>query len=132
MAPQGDHGLLPIPRRARELAATLSLPMAAALDLVASIVAPRTALSSTARPAESAGRAVDSSSPRSTSLSQGPLRCQSSEVEAVCVSRARTVLCGGCWVIDIPTATAKPSEIFSRFTGPASQNRGLTYAGDSN
>src|SRR5690242_19759508 len=108
MAPQGDHGLLPIPRRTGELAETLSFPLAAAMDLVACIIAPRTALSSTICPAESAGTAMDSSSPRSPSLSPGPLRCHSSEVEAVCVSCARTVLCGGCWVTGIPTATAAP------------------------
>jgi len=34
------------------------------------------------------------------------LRRQSSKVEAVCVSRARTVLCGGYWATGIPTATA--------------------------
>src|ERR1700686_4252299 len=98
MAPEGDTRLLPLPCRARQLEETLSFPLAAALDLVACLVAPWTAQSCAARPAESAGGAVDSNSPRSTSLSQGPLRRQSSEVEAVCVSRARTVLCGGCRV----------------------------------
>jgi hypothetical protein len=38
--------------------------------------------------------------------SDDALRRQSSKVEAVSVSRARTVLCGGCRATGIPTATA--------------------------
>src|SRR5262249_18835003 len=43
----------------------------------------------------------------SSSPSPRALRRYPSEVEAVCVSCARTVLCGGCWVTGIPTAAAK-------------------------
>src|SRR5205809_6866666 len=106
MAAEGDYRLLPIPRRAGELASAKSLPLAAALGVVACAIAPRAAPPGSARPTQPAGGPMDSSSSCSASLSYGVLRRQSSKVEAVCVSRARTVLCGGCRATGIPTATA--------------------------
>src|SRR6266567_2623371 len=106
MAAEGDYRLLPIPRCTWELASASSLPLAAALGVVACAIAPRAALPGSARPTQPAGGPMDSSSSYSASLSYGALRRHSSKVEAVCVSRARTVLCGGYRVTGIPTATA--------------------------
>ena len=95
MASHGGSGLLPIPRRARQHGTVARLPAARV-----PVVAGRSGSSQSTRagglgPSQPAAGSVDSSTPRSASLSRRALRRQVSSVRAVCVNALVRICAGG-------------------------------------
>src|ERR1700693_123254 len=105
MVAEGDLGLLPLSCGARKLASAGSLSTTARPAVAARLAATQPARPTVLGAHAPAPRPMGSRSPSHASSSEGTLRRHSSKVEAVCVSRARTDLCGACWVTGIPTAT---------------------------
>src|SRR5258706_15118369 len=68
LAPEGDLGLLPIPRCSREFASARSFPLAASLVVVACIISPQSTMPNLLGPAQPAHGQMDSSPSCSPSL----------------------------------------------------------------